>query len=253
MNIVITGASSGIGEALAYQYAQEGHHLILTGRNEERLNKVTTQAKNLGATVISKIIDVCERDILKQWLESIDNETPIDLLIANAGISGGTAALSEESFMAQMRLIYDVNIIGVLNTLDPIVTAMMKRKTGQIALMSSMASYAPWPGAPAYASSKTTMRFLGYSLRGALKPYGIKVNVICPGFIDSRITAKNNFPMPFFKSASYAAQKIATGVARNKMTIAFPFPMFLLSVVMGMLPAKLSVFINSKMPQKAAL
>ncbi len=252
-NIVITGASSGIGEALALHYAQGRHHLILTGQNESRLSKVVEMCEAKGATVKSKIIDVCAREKLHTWLEEMDQITPVDLVIANAGISGGTEGTEGTDFMAQMRQIYDVNVMGVLNTLEPIINAMIKRKSGQVAFMSSMASYAPWPGAPAYASSKTAMRYLGHSLRGSLKQYGIKVSVICPGFIESRITAKNNFPMPFFKKADYAAVKIAKGLEKNKVTIAFPFPVYAFSVLIGCLPSAILIYMNSKLPSKGAL
>ncbi len=251
--LLITGASSGIGEALALHYAIENYHLILIGRNNDRLKNVAERCETKGATCEFKVIDVCDREGLRFWLEEMIQKTPIDLLIANAGISGGTAGLTDSELIAQTRQIYDVNIGGVLNTLEPVLKGMMGRRSGQIALMSSMASYAPWPGAPAYSSSKAAIRFLGHSLRGTLRPYGIKVSVICPGFIESRITAQNTFPMPFFRKAPYAAQKIAKGLEKNKMTIAFPMPLFMVSVFMSLLPSRILLYINSKMPKKTSL
>ncbi|MGB1077133.1 MAG: SDR family NAD(P)-dependent oxidoreductase, partial [Bdellovibrionales bacterium] len=164
--ILITGASSGIGEALAYSYAQEGCCLLLTGTNEVRLNKVSEKCKDMGALVSAKIIDVRDQEALNIWLCEEDNKTPIDLVIANAGISGGTSGLEEEKLMSQIRTIYDVNVMGVLNTIEPVLNKMVERRKGQVAFMSSMASYAPWSGAPAYANSKTAVRYLGHALRG---------------------------------------------------------------------------------------
>ncbi len=249
--ICITGASSGIGEALAIHYAKEKHHLILNGTNKERLIDVSKKCEDLGASISSKIINVCDQQEMASWLLKEDQKTPIDIVIANAGISSGTSDIKENELMPQIRKIYDVNITGVLNTIEPIVTNMIKRKSGQVALMSSMAAYAPWPGAPAYASSKTTMLYLGHSLRGTLKPYNIKVSVISPGFVKSRITDKNKFPMPFFKKADYAAQKIAVGLENNRTTIAFPLPTYVFSLILGALPHSLSILLNSKMPKKS--
>lgn len=254
MVILITGASSGIGEALAHYYAKHGNHtLILIGRDKQRLESVTLSCQEMGSTVSSNTIDVCNAHKLSEWLTTENDKTPIDLVIANAGISAGTAGMDQSDLIPHIKQIYDVNITGALNTLEPILPSMIKRQSGQIAFVSSMASYAPWPGAPAYASSKTAIRFLGNSLRGTLSEHGIKVSVICPGFIKSRITDKNDFPMPFFKKAGYAAQKIAKGLEKNKTTIAFPFIMYTISSVIGLLPATVLIAVNNKMPKKKTL
>ena len=248
--IVITGASSGIGEALALHYAKQGENLVLTGRDRERLDGVAAACERYGAHVSYGVVDVKDKEGLAKFLLEQDAKTPIDVIVANAGISGGTAGLESTQILKQVREIYDVNVMGVINTLEPLVEKMIIRGKGQIALMSSMASYAPWPGAPAYGSSKSAIRFLGHSLRGTLAPHGIKVNVICPGFVKSRITDKNDFSMPFFKDADYAARKIANGLKRNKTTIAFPLPMVCMVSLMRALPTKILIYVNSKMPSK---
>lgn len=160
-------------------------------------------------------------------------------MVANAGISAGTAsggAGSEAGESAeQTRRIMAVNLDGVLNTVLPLVPRFRERGAGQIALMSSMAAFRGFPGAPAYCASKAAVKAWGESLRGWLGPEGVRVSVICPGFVESRITAANDFPMPFIMSGDKAAQIIKRGLSRDKGRIAFPFPTYLASWLAGAL------------------
>lgn len=253
INILITGASSGIGEALAYHYASEKYHLILTGRDAQRLQKVCDKCIKKSASVSSHVIDVTDEKAMREFLSAQDDITPIDIVVANAGISGGTGGLKDKSGTAlinQIRNIYGINIMGVLNTLDPLMDRMVARRSGQIVFISSMAAFAPWPGAPAYSSSKAAIRFLGNSLRGTLAPYNIFVSVVYPGFVKSRITDQNKFPMPFFKNGEYAARKIAKGVEKKSVSIAFPWQMVVLTTLMRLIPTGIMIKINSKMPKK---
>lgn len=259
-SILITGASSGIGRALAVHYAGAGVSLALNGRDADRLSAVAAACRAKGAEVETALVDVTDRDAMKNWIEGIFADTPLDLVIANAGISGGTGGRVTGEPVAEARRIFDVNVSGVFNTLEPAIAQMqaVKLKTqgqikGQIAIVSSLAGFRGYPSSPAYSASKGAVRFYGEGLRGTLKRSGIAVNVVCPGFVTSRITDQNDFPMPFKMSAEEAAAKIADGLARNKGRICFPWPMHFMAWLIGVLPDPLAQYILSKAPDKAAL
>jgi short-subunit dehydrogenase len=220
-SILITGASSGIGEALALDYAQPGIFLALSGRDAGRLETVAAAARAKGATVEARVIDVVDREGMKQWLLALDAAHPLDLVIANAGVGlEGDRKLPEEE---AMRGTFAINIDGVLNTVLPVLPAMRNRKRGQIAIMASLASFIGLPQSAAYNGSKAAIRVWGESLRLSERKNGVEVNVICPGFVVSRMTARNKFKMPFLMSAEKASAIIRRGLAANKARIAFPF------------------------------
>lgn len=233
-SIVITGASSGIGEALAVGYAGPGISLALTGRDQHRLDKVADRCRNAGATVIAGIVDSADRAAMAAWLSAVDAAVPVDLVIANAGISAGTGGGVETE--EQARRILSVNLDGVLNTIHPLLPAMRARRRGQIALMASQAGFRGLPGAPAYCASKAAVRVYGEALRGDLAGEGIGVSVICPGFVKSRMTAVNRFPMPFLMDSEQAARAIRRGLERNAARIAFPWPMAAAVWLLALLP-----------------
>lgn len=250
--ILITGASSGIGESLAVYYAQEGTTLLLTGRNEARLDGVLRQCREKGADVLACLIDVTDRVAFSSWLLQADEIHPIDLVIANAGISGGTGGVSETEWIPAEYRIFDVNVSGVLNTILPLLPRMIARRSGQIGIMSSLASFSGWPGAPAYSASKAAVRVYGEALRGTVGSLGIGVSVICPGFVESRMTAVNNYKMPFFMTAPQAASIIARGLAGNKARIAFPWQTLVMSGFIGLLPPALTSWLLAQLPAKPA-
>ncbi|CAO3420506.1 SDR family NAD(P)-dependent oxidoreductase [Azospirillum doebereinerae] len=233
-SIVITGASSGIGEALALAYAAPGVTLALTGRDAARLEAVAGRCRAAGATVTAGLLDSADRAALAAWLAAVDSETPVDLVVANAGMSAGTGGGVESE--DQARRILSVNLDGVLNTIHPLLPAMRARGRGQIALMASQASFRGLPGAPAYCASKAAVRVYGEALRGDLAGEGIGVSVICPGFVKSRMTAVNRFPMPFLMETDAAAQAIKRGLARNAARIGFPWPMVAAVWLLALLP-----------------
>ncbi len=230
--ILITGASSGIGVALARAYAAPGVVLALSGRNAARLEEVAEACREAGARVLAETVDVTDADAMAAWIGAVDGEAPLDLVIANAGVAAGTESGGGNA--DEMRRIFRVNVDGVLNTVAPAVAVMKPRKRGQIAIMSSLAGLRGMPGAPAYAASKAAVRSLAEGLRGRLAGDGIRVSAICPGFVESRMTADNRFPMPMLMTADKAAGIIVKGLRRNKARIAFPWPM---AVIMGFLAA----------------
>ncbi len=232
--ILITGASSGIGEALARDYAESGRFLALSGRDKERLESVAEACRGFGAEVAAQTVDVADRDATAKWISDIDADHPLDLVIANAGIAAGTGGRGESE--NQTRDIFAINLAGVLNTVWPALGPMRKRRHGQIAIVSSIAAFRGFPGTPAYSASKAAVKTYGEALRGWLASEGIRVSVVCPGFVRTRMTEKNDFPMPFVMDAAKAARIIRRGLERNKARIAFPWPMYFLAWLLGALP-----------------
>ena len=247
-SILITGASSGIGEALALAYAAPEIALALTGRDAARLDSVAAACRAKKATLHTAVLDVTERERLADWTLAVDGKTPLDLVIANAGISGGSGSLQSMDEVA--RRIFAVNVDGVFNTIHPILPAMGERKRGQIAIVSSIASFRGLPGAGPYSASKAAVRIYGEALRGRVRKHGIEVSVICPGYVRSRMTAKNKFPMPFLMDADRAAIIIRDGLAADQPRIAFPWPTYATMRLMSALPQFLSDRIFGRLPDK---
>lgn len=248
--ILITGASSGIGEALARRYAGTGRTLFLSGRDQGRLEAVCARCRDQGAEATGETIDVADRGAMADWIERADRQAGLDLVVANAGISAGSSGRGESA--AQARAVFSTNLDGVLNTVHPALAAMRARGRGQIALVSSMAAYLPLSGAPAYAAAKTAVRNYGLALRADAAADGIGISVICPGFVVSRITARNDFPMPFLMEADRAAGIIVRGLARDRALIAFPWQMRLALATAAALPASLTLWLAGKLPRKAS-
>lgn len=242
--IVITGASSGIGRALALEYAQKGVALGLIGRDAARLEETARACRAKHAQVQTHVVDVSDRAGMENFLTRFDSICPIEVLVANAGVSGGGIG-------AAARAMFAINIDGVLNTIDPVIPLMMKRGRGQIAMMGSLAGYRGLASAPAYAASKGFVKLYGEGLRGALETHGIQVSVINPGFVKSRITDANDFAMPFFMTAEKAATIIVQGLQKNRARISFPWPMAFGSWLLAALPVCLSDFIVRKLPKKS--
>lgn len=252
-HIVITGASSGIGEALALHYARPGVRLGLTGQNEERLRDVATRCRAAGAQVDAVVLSVTDAAGMRDWLLKIDDARPVDLIYANAGISAGMGPRTDGETPEQVRKLFDVNVFGVFNTIEPLLPRMATRGRGNIGIVSSLAGFRGWPGAPAYCATKAAVRVYAESLRGVLAHKNIRIHAICPGFVISRMTNVNEFPMPFIMPADRAAAKIAAGVRRNKGRISFPFPVHFFMWLLMVMPDGMASSLLRGMPAKRAL
>ncbi len=247
-SILITGASSGIGAALARAYAAEDVLLALVGRDQTRLGRVAQTCRLRGAVVEVASIDVTEAERLARFMVEFDDRRPLDLVIANAGVSGGTLGGGESE--AQTRAITAINVEGMLNTVLPMSARMIVRRSGQIALMSSLAAFRGFPGAPAYCASKAFVRVWGEALRPELAAHGVALSVICPGFIATPMTAVNKFRMPLLMSAERAARIIVRGLARNRARIAFPWLLYAGARLGAVLPPGLTDLVMARLPKK---
>jgi NADP-dependent 3-hydroxy acid dehydrogenase YdfG len=225
-HVLITGASSGIGAALARRLDRSGRRLTLMGRDRARLGGL---AETCAGEAVTVAIDVRDAAAMRGAVEDAFARAPVDLLVANAGISGGDPAV----LMA-------VNVQGIVNTVEPALPLLRAQGRGQLALMSSLAGFRGMPNAPAYCASKAAVRLYGEGLRGRLRRAGIRVSVICPGYIETPLTAGNPFPMPFLMSAEGAAERIVAGLASDRARIAFPRRLYWATVLGSLLPTALT-------------
>ncbi len=251
-SVVITGGSSGIGRALALELARPGVSIAITGRDASRLAEAREALEARGARVEAALMDVCDREAMAAWLRDLDGKAPVDLVIANAGVSSATlpsdlpsaSPTPPTSDLQALTQIFDINVMGVLNTLQPLLEPMRHRQNGQLVLMGSLAGFRGMPYAPGYSASKVAVHALAEALRGRLAPDQIGVSLIAPGFIRSRITDANQFWMPWFMEAEPAACLMLRRVSRNAALISFPWPMMLGSRLLGILPPWLYLWLQ---------
>jgi len=245
-SILITGASSGIGEGLALHYAAPGNTLFLNGRNDERLQAVAEACREKGAEAYGEVVDVTDDEAMKTWIVASNAKAPLNLVIANAGVAAGSNTV-EELHGAAIGC-YDVNVQGVFNTVHPALTEMAKRpypvQDAQIGIVSSVMGYVGTARSPAYSSSKAAMSSYGQALRGKFRGMGIGVTVICPGYVRSRLMGKNMKGYPFMVEVEQATNTIAKALVRNKARITFPWQVLLLARLAVNLPGFLADRLN---------
>ncbi|MGR8933299.1 MAG: SDR family NAD(P)-dependent oxidoreductase [Gammaproteobacteria bacterium] len=239
-HIIITGASSGIGAALARQYARPGAVLGLLGRNRTALESIAESCQQQGAQTLLGSIDVTDAAALKHWISTFDRDYPVDLLFANAGVSSSTGPNGEMESWETVNALLNTNFHGVVNTIYPLLDVMRQRRHGHIVLVSSLAAYRGLPLMPAYCASKAALKSYGEALRGLLRRDNVKVSVICPGFVASQMTDRFPGPRPFLMSAEKAAAIIQKGIIRNRACVSFPFPLNLGMKLLAWLPANLA-------------
>jgi short-subunit dehydrogenase len=234
---VITGASSGLGAALALAYAAPGVTLGLIGRDAARLAAAAEGCRAAGATVESATIDVADRDRLGEWLAAFDGAHPVDLVVANAGISAGPGPRqAAETIEATARQIA-VNLLGAVHTVAPLIPAMAARGGGRVAVIASLSAYRGLPYSPGYCASKAGLRVYGEALRALAAPHGVRVTVVCPGFFASAMTDRWEGPTPFLVSGERAARTVKRAIDRGRRRLSFPWPLAFALRVGDLLPA----------------
>lgn len=217
--ILITGATSGIGEAFACEYAEPGVTLALTGRDRERLAAVREKCEQKGATVIAETMDVTNAEAVRAWIAAVDDRVPLDLVIANAGVVQGT--LNDRS-LESVEKMFQINVNGAFNTVLPAAARMRARHQGQIVIMSSVASFSPEPMSNCYAASKAALRFWGESIRPMLADDGVSLVTVCPGFVESRMTEQNKFAMPTITSSGKFAHVVRERLMADPAVVGYP-------------------------------
>jgi short-subunit dehydrogenase len=221
--VVITGASSGLGAALALLYAGPGVAMGLLGRDSERLAASAAACRAAGATVDSAAIDVADGPTLGAWLEAFDDAHPVELLIANAGTSAGPDPGSPGEPLAVTEHQLGTNLLGAIHTIAPLVPRLCTRGRGRIVAVASIAAFRGLPYSPGYCASKAGLRAYAEALRAQLKSYGVGVTVVCPGFFSSPMTDRWEGSTPFLVSAERAARRIRRGIDRGARRIDFPW------------------------------
>lgn len=249
--ILITGASGSIGSALARAYSAPGVNLVLHGRDEDKLNLVAADCEALGAQVILGIFDITDTPMLQAWIQDIDYNHPIDLLIVNQGMNINIGPAGEGEDWLQTERLLDVNLRATMALVNTALKPMRARGHGQIALISSLAGFFGLPMTPAYSASKAGVKAYGEALRGWLAPHGIEVSVVMPGYVESDMCEAMPGPKPFLWSAQRAAATIKRRLALNHARISFPFPLYIGTWFLAVLPPELSIKILGWMGYRA--
>jgi short-subunit dehydrogenase len=237
-SILITGASSGIGRALALDYAAPGVRLALLGRDAARLESVAAACRAKGAEISSATIDVRDRVGLAAWIAAVDDAAPLDLVIANAGIFTGLGQGRVTENPEAVRATMAINFDGALNTVDPVIPRMLARGRGQIGFLGSLAGYRALPYSPAYCASKAALHAYAGALRAGLAPLGVRVSLIAPGFVATAMTQKIVAWKPLRMSDVRAARIIRRGLDRGAAVIAFPRVLAWTVRLVELLPAR---------------
>lgn len=244
--ILITGATSAIGAALAEEYATLGCELLLQGRNSERLQAVAAQCRAKGASVETKLLDLTDRPALAAWLEELESDCP-DLLIANAGININTGHDGKGEVWTEVENLLELNIRSTLAVIHHLLPAMKQRGSGQLAILSSLAAWQGLPATPSYCASKAALKVYGEALRLGLADQGIRVSVVMPGYVDSAMCRAMPGPKPFLWKPEQAARVIRKGLARNQARISFPFPLNLGCWLLALIHPELSAGLLRRM------
>jgi short-subunit dehydrogenase len=234
---VITGASSGIGWALAKELAGQGAKVGLVARRLEKLEALAVEIRTAvpGANIATAAADVAVREQALEAIHSVREQLgPVDLLVANAGV--GAPTLLNPLNIDQVERMFRVNLFGVIYSIEAVMPEMLQRRAGQIAAVSSLSAYKGLPGESAYCASKAAVNIYMEGLRIQLRRYNIAVTTICPGFVKTPMTEPFEFKMPFVMEADAAARRIVRALSRRRKVYSFPLPTVLLMKMTQWLP-----------------
>lgn len=224
---VITGASSGIGWALARTLAAEGCKVGLVARRREQLADLAGQIEKAGGSAAFAVADVADRTQTVAAIHDLAARLgPVDLLVANAGVGAPTTV--EPFNVGDIEKQFQVNVLGIVYSLEAVLPQMIQRRRGHVVAISSLAAYKGLPGESAYTSSKAAVNVFMDGLRVQLRSKGIAVTTICPGFVLTPMTEVNEFKMPWLLTAEEAAKRIVRALKRKRKVYNFPWQTALL-------------------------
>jgi short-subunit dehydrogenase len=249
--VFITGASSGIGRALARHYASQGCTIGLVARRAKRLAELEQTLPALGAArVLTYAVDICERPPLQAAAKDfMDQAQRIDIVIANAGVSAGTLTECDEDFDV-FKDIFAVNVLAMVATFEPFISTMTAQGSGSLVGIASVAGVRGLPGAGAYSASKSAVATYCESLRLELKPKGIDVVTIAPGYVKSEMTAHNPYSMPFLLDDHVFAKRAARAIDAKRRYAVIPWQMAIVARLMKLLPPWLYDRLAMNAPRK---
>ncbi len=217
----ITGASSGIGRSVALEFARRGWTVAVSARRESELEILAAEARDLSGRIIAHAVDVTDAEGMERTASAIETaHGPIALAFFNAGIAPYMTALAID--VVAVKQAFDVNVHGVVHGLAAVLPRMASRGFGQIGVNASIAGYGGLPRAAAYGATKAAMIHMCEALRFDCDRLGLVMQVINPGFIETPLTGKNDFPMPFLMKNDVAARRVCDGFARGGFEITFP-------------------------------
>lgn len=234
----ITGASSGLGAALAPLMAADGDVVVVTARRLENLEEVAEKIKKNGGMAMPIALDVTDAEAVKAAVAEVTRVYgPVDTLVANAGIGAQTAAADWHT--ADLDRVFQTNVYGVSHCIEAVLPAMIQRRSGHLVAVSSLAGYRGLPGSGAYSASKGAVTNLMESLRIELRRHGVAVTTICPGFVKTPLTDRNTYAMPFIMDLEPAARLMHRAIRRRRAHYAFPWQLATLARLGRLLPARL--------------
>ena len=233
MHVFLTGASSGIGEALARPYAAAGATLGLAARRQRRLLELAAELPGAHACYALDVADAAA--LQAAAADFIDRFGCPDIVIANAGVSVGTLA-DEAGDLPAFRRVFETNVMGMAQTFQPFVAAMKARGGGRLVGIASVAGIRGLPGAGAYSASKAATIAYLEALRVELRGSGVRVVTIAPGYIATPMTAVNSYPMPFLLPAAEAARRFARAIERGVGYTVIPWQMGVVAKLLRLLP-----------------
>lgn len=245
--ILITGASGGIGSALARVYARPGVTLLLWGRNAKRLEETAAACRSRGAECIIDCFDLCDPRAQIERLASADEAGPVDIAIFNAGVGGTVVDEAPAETPEIARVIAEVNFVAPVAGASAMGARMAARGQGHIVFIGSIAESFPLPMAPTYAATKAGLRMFADALRIRLARYGVAVTLVSPGFIDTAMSRQVSEPKPFLMGADKAAAIIVRGIAHRRRSIVLPWQFIVIRALTRLLPRALLHWLLSRL------
>ncbi|MDB5311686.1 MAG: hypothetical protein JWO38_5888 [Gemmataceae bacterium] len=232
---VVTGASSGIGWELAKQLAADGCKVGLLARREGPLRALAAEITAAGGAAAVAVADVSDRGQLEMGVAALRAALgPVDLMVANAGV--GKPTFLDPVNVADVEDMFRVNTLGVVYAFAAVMPEMLARKAGHLVAVSSLAGYRGLPGEAAYCASKAAVNVYLDGLRIHLRGTGVRVTTVCPGFVETPMTATNTFHMPGLMTAAAAARRIVRAVKAGRKVYNFPWRLHLMVKLSRWLP-----------------